>query len=131
MEGESMFEEAEIWLLIKYLGLPYSQVQYDELRLKLTDLELLSDLLVGQIQQELQQLTELDEQIQTQMGIVRVDDIEFDTKQRIMAVIARSIQLLQSVGRAIGIVPDLTELCNYYGTLSGANQSLTLNKVLE
>jgi hypothetical protein len=126
-----MFEEAEIWLLIKYLGLPYSQVQYDELRLKLTDLELLSDLLVGQIQQELQQLTELDEQIQTQMGIVRVDDIEFDTKQRIMAVIARSIQLLQSVGRAIGIVPDLTELCNYYGTLSGANQSLTLNKVLE
>lgn len=126
-----MFEEKEIWLLIKYLGLPYTQLQYDGLRSKLTEVEALSDLLVAQIQQELQQLIELDEQIQTRTGIKKAEDIEFDVQQQVMGTIARSIQLLQSIGKAIEVVPDLTELRRYYGLLSGANQPLTLRKVLE
>jgi hypothetical protein len=128
-----MFTETQLWEIIKYFNLARTQVQRDDLRALLTQVEALSSVLVAQVQAELIQLSELEEDIQSGIGIKKADTVEFDAAQRAAAAIARSIQLLQSIGRSIQLEPDLTPLKTYAAMLGVGNQprSLTLEKIME
>jgi hypothetical protein len=131
-----MFTTEDVIRLITYLGLPISQEWIDWITARLGVLQTIAPYLTEQIKDDLDRLDELDELLQTNIGIKKADVVEFDVVQRSMGLITRSIQLIRRLAaklsnQAVTIEPNLSSLQEQLSTLTNrSNDPLTINKVL-
>jgi hypothetical protein len=131
-----MFTTEDVIRLITYLGLPISQEWIDWITARLGVLQTIAPYLTEQIKDDLDRLDELDELLQTNIGIKKADVVEFDVVQRSMGLTTRSIQLIRRLAaklsnQAVTIEPNLSSLQEQLSTLTNrSNDPLTINKVL-
>jgi hypothetical protein len=131
-----MFTTEDVIRLITYLGLPITQEWIDWITGRLGALQIIAPYLTEQIKDDLDMLDELDELLQTNIGIKKADVVEFDAVQRSMGIITRSIQLIRRLAaklsnQTVTIEPNLSFLQERLDTLTNrSNDPLTIDKVL-
>lgn len=131
-----MFTTEDVIRLVSYLGLPITQEWIGLITVRLGVLQAIAPYLTEQIKADLDMLDELDELLQTNIGIKKADVVEFDVVQRSMGLITRSIQLIRRLAaklsnETVTIKPNLSFLQEQLDTLTNrSNDPLTINKVL-
>lgn len=131
-----MFTIEDVVRLITHLGLPVTQQWIDLITARLKALEIIAPYLTQQIKDDLDMLDELDELLQTNIGIKKADVVEFDVLQRLMGLITRSIQLIRRLAAKLSnqtstIEPNLSFLQEQLNTFTNrSNDPLTIDKIL-
>jgi hypothetical protein len=126
-----MIEESTLMDTIEYLGVGYEIETIAMVRQKFIDLELKSPYLVEVIQDDLLRLGELDDQLQTRLGVRKAELVEFAVVELAMSLVARTIQIIRRMGKKLDVAPDLENYLQMYEDLRGRSVvPLTVDKAL-
>lgn len=105
------FSRGDIFKIIIRLGLNITD--YQIVSGKINQLELISELIVGKIQEILENLDALDKQLSEvcstpNFAIIQADVLQYGNKQKPYGILMEMLRLTQILGKLIGIEPNLS-----------------------